>query len=57
MERADALESGQMNGNKMYTIGTWLAVTGVAIECIVLGWLLLSENPSATFFHENPLHQ
>ena len=38
----------------MDTIGTWLAVTGVAIECIVLGWLLLSEKPSATFFHETP---
>jgi hypothetical protein len=34
-----------------------LAVTGVAIECIVLGWLLLSEKPSATFFDKKPSHQ
>ena len=26
-----------------------LAVTGIAIECVVLGWLLLWEKPSAIF--------
>ena len=30
----------------MDKLGTWLAVTGVAIGFIVLGWLLFSENPS-----------
>jgi hypothetical protein len=29
----------------MDKLGTWLAVTGVAIGFIVLGWLLFSENP------------
>jgi hypothetical protein len=29
----------------MDKIGTWLALTGVAIGFIVLGWLLFSENP------------
>lgn len=30
----------------MDKLGTWLAVTGVAIGFIVLGWLLFSENTS-----------
>jgi hypothetical protein len=30
----------------MDKLGTWLAITGVAIGFIVLGWLLFSENPS-----------
>jgi hypothetical protein len=29
----------------MDKIGTWLALTGVAIGFIVLGWLLFSEGP------------
>ncbi len=29
----------------MDKIGTWLAITGVAIGFIVLGWLLFSDNP------------
>lgn len=29
----------------MDKIGTWLAITGVAIGFIVLGWLLFSEGP------------
>ncbi len=29
----------------MDKLGTWLAVIGVAIGFIVLGWLLFSENP------------
>ena len=31
----------------MDKLGTWLAITGVAIGFIVLGWLLFSENPLA----------
>lgn len=30
----------------MDKLGTWLAITGVAIGFIVLGWLLFSGNPS-----------
>ena len=30
----------------MDKLGTWLAITGVAIGFIVLGWLLFSENPA-----------
>ena len=30
----------------MDKLGTWLAVTSVAIGFIVLGWLLFSDNPS-----------
>jgi hypothetical protein len=30
----------------MDKLGTWLAITGVAIGFIVLGWLLFSENTS-----------
>jgi len=30
----------------MDKLGTWLAITGVAIGFIVLGWLLFSENPN-----------
>lgn len=30
----------------MDKLGTWLAITGVAIGFMVLGWLLFSENPS-----------
>ncbi len=30
----------------MDKLGTWLAVTGVAIGFIVLGWLLFSETPA-----------
>ena len=41
----------------MATIGTCLAITGVAIECIVLGWLLFSWKPSKTFFHKKSSHQ
>ena len=29
----------------MDKLGTWLAITGVAIGFIVLGWLLFSDNP------------
>jgi hypothetical protein len=29
----------------MDKLGTWLAITGVAIGFIVLGWLLFSEGP------------
>jgi len=29
----------------MDKLGTWLAITGVAIGFIVLGWLLFAENP------------
>jgi len=56
MKPVTALQSGQMKGIQLDTIGTWPAITGVAIECIVLGWLLLSEKPSKIFFHEKPLH-
>jgi hypothetical protein len=31
----------------MDKLGTWLAITGVAIGFIVLAWLLFSENPSS----------
>ncbi len=31
--------------NFMDKLGTWLAITGVAIGFIVLGWLLFSESP------------
>jgi len=34
----------------MDTIETWLAITGVAIEFIVLGWLLLSEKRRRSSF-------
>ena len=30
----------------MDKLGTWIAITGVAIGFIVLGWLLFSDNPS-----------
>ncbi len=30
----------------MEKLPTWLAIAGVAIGFIVLGWLLFSENPS-----------
>ena len=30
----------------MDKIGTWLAITGVGIGFIVLGWPLCSDNPS-----------
>ena len=30
----------------MDKLGTWLAITGVAIGFMVLGWLLFSDNPS-----------
>lgn len=29
----------------MDKLGTWLAVTGVAIGFVVLAWLLFSDNP------------
>jgi hypothetical protein len=29
----------------MDKLGTWLAITGVAIGFIVLGWLLFAEGP------------
>ena len=38
----------------MDTIGTWPAITGVAIECIVLGWLLLSEKRRRPSFIRSP---
>lgn len=31
----------------MDKLGTWLAITGVAIGFIVLGWLLFSDNSSS----------
>ncbi len=30
----------------MDKLGTWLAVTGVAIGFVVLAWLLFSDNPA-----------
>jgi hypothetical protein len=30
----------------MDKLGTWFAITGVAIGFMVLGWLLFSDNPS-----------
>ena len=32
----------------MDKLGTWLAVTGVAIGFVVLAWLLFSDNPNDT---------
>ena len=51
MERLDraivcALQSGLIRRYAMDKLGTWLAITGVAIGFMVLGWLLFSDNSS-----------
>ena len=46
MELIAALRSDLMKENQIDANETWLVVTGVVIECIVLGWLLLSEKLS-----------
>ena len=41
-----ALQRTSTDEELMEKLGTWLAVTGVAIGFIVLVWLLFSDNPS-----------